>query len=102
MVNWEVTCGNDKIHYRKNYNSSADESTLDMYIWCSEAGVTGTFTVKAWYEGYEGYAAIKTFNVHTEGDMVELTPEQRAFFIRWAALSSDQKEMLMNLVNSMK
>ena len=37
-----------------------------------------------------------------EGDMVELTPEQRAFFIRWAALSSDQKEMLMNLVNSMK
>ena len=65
-VNWEVTCGNDKIHYRKNYNSSVDESTLDMYIWCSEAGVIGTFTVKAWYEGYEGYAAIKTFNVHTK------------------------------------
>ena len=37
-----------------------------------------------------------------EGDMVELTPEQRKFFIRWAALSADQKEMLMNLVNSMK
>ena len=65
-VNWEVTCGNDKIHYIENYNSSADESTLDMYIWCSEAGVTGTFTVKAWYEGYEGDAAVRTFNVHTE------------------------------------
>lgn len=65
-VNWEVTCDNDKIHYIKNCNSSADESTLDMYIWCSEAGVTGTFTVKAWYEGYAENAAVKTFKVHTE------------------------------------
>lgn len=37
-----------------------------------------------------------------EGDMVELSPEQKAFFTRWAALSPDQKELLMNLVNSMK
>jgi len=37
-----------------------------------------------------------------EGDMVELTPEQRVFFTRWAALSAEQKDMLMNLVNSMK
>jgi len=37
-----------------------------------------------------------------EGDMVELSPEQRAFFTRWAALSAEQKEMLMNLVSSMK
>ena len=65
-VNWEVTCDNGKIYYNKNYNSSADESTLDMYIWCSEAGVTGTFTVKAWYEGYAENAAVKTFKVHTE------------------------------------
>ena len=42
------------------------ESTLDMYIWCSEAGVTGTFTVKAWYEGYAENAAVKTFKVHTK------------------------------------
>lgn len=34
--------------------------------------------------------------------MVELTPEQKAFFTRWAALSAEQKEMLMNLVNLMK
>ena len=57
---------NTKIHYNKYDSSSADESTLSMNIWCREAGVTGTFTVKAWYEGYEGYAAIKTFNVHTK------------------------------------
>ena len=38
----------------------------------------------------------------TEGEMVELTPEQKAFFTRWAALSAEQKEMLMNLVSSMK
>ncbi len=37
-----------------------------------------------------------------EGDMVELTPEQKAFFTRWAALSTEQKEILMNLVSSMK
>ena len=37
-----------------------------------------------------------------EGDMVELTPEQKVFFMRWAALSAEQKDMLMNLVNSMK
>ncbi len=37
-----------------------------------------------------------------EGDMVELTPDQKAFFTHWSALSADQKEMLMNLVSSMK
>ena len=28
--------------------------------------------------------------------------EQKAFFTRWAALSAEQKEILMNLVNPMK
>ena len=65
-VNWEVTCDNTKIHYNEYDRSSADESTLSMNIWCSEAGVTGTFTVKAWYEGYAENAAVKTFKVHTE------------------------------------
>jgi len=37
-----------------------------------------------------------------EGDMVELTPDQKLFFARWAALTVEQKEMLMNLVNSMR
>lgn len=38
----------------------------------------------------------------TEGSMVELSPEQQAFFSKWAALSAEQKKMLINLVNSMK
>lgn len=37
-----------------------------------------------------------------EGDLVELTPEQKAFFTKWSALTAEQKEMLMNLVSSMK
>ena len=37
-----------------------------------------------------------------EGDLVELTPAQKEFFNRWTALSPEQKEMLMTLVNSMK
>ena len=37
-----------------------------------------------------------------EDSMVELTSEQRTFFTRWAALSPEQKEMLMNLVSAMK
>ncbi len=36
------------------------------------------------------------------GDFVELTAEQREFFNNWAALSAKQKEMLMELVRSMK
>lgn len=37
-----------------------------------------------------------------EGEMVELSQEQQVFFMRWAALSTEQKEMLMNLVRSMR
>lgn len=37
-----------------------------------------------------------------EGDWVELSAEQKEFFTRWAALAPEQKQMLMNLVSSMK
>ena len=37
-----------------------------------------------------------------EGEMVELTPEQKDFFVRWTALSAEQKAMLMNLVSAIK
>lgn len=37
-----------------------------------------------------------------EGELVELTPEQQQFFMRWSALTPEQKEMLMTLVTSMK
>ncbi|MBQ8616639.1 MAG: hypothetical protein IJX67_07165 [Oscillospiraceae bacterium] len=39
--------------------------------------------------------------VFAEGNMAELSPEQKAFFARWTALSTEHKEMLMNLVSSM-
>ncbi|MBR3904610.1 MAG: helix-turn-helix transcriptional regulator [Clostridia bacterium] len=37
-----------------------------------------------------------------EGEFVELTADQQEFFNNWAALSVKQKEMLMDLVRSMK
>lgn len=37
-----------------------------------------------------------------EGEMMELSQEQQAYFMRWAALSTEQKAMLMNLVSSMR
>lgn len=37
-----------------------------------------------------------------ECDLVELTPSQKVFFNHWTALSPEQKEMLMNLISSMK
>ena len=66
MVNWEVTCNNGEIGINHESNASDDESNLDMYLWGNSAGISGTVTIKAWYEGYEDYAAIKTFNVHTK------------------------------------
>lgn len=46
-------------------------------------------------------SALRLYNF-AEGEMVELKPEQKAFFTRWAALSVEQKEMLMNLITSIK
>ena len=63
MVNWEVTCDNDEIGINHESNASDDESNLDMYLWGNSAGISGTVTIKAWYEGYEDHAAIKKFNV---------------------------------------
>lgn len=63
MVNWEVTCDNDEIGINHESNASDDESNLNMYLWGNSAGISGTVTIKAWYEGYEDHAAIKKFNV---------------------------------------
>ena len=38
----------------------------------------------------------------SEGNLVELSSEQQAFFTKWAALSAEQKKMIMNLVSSIK
>ena len=37
-----------------------------------------------------------------EGDMVELTPEQREMFQAWSTLSKEQKEVLRQLILVMK
>lgn len=76
MVNWEVTCDNDEIGINHESNASDDESNLDMYLWGNSAGISGTVTIKAWYEGYEDHAAIKKFNVCVENSlMLDCIPE---------------------------
>ena len=70
MVNWEVTCDNDEIGINHESNASDDESNLDMYLWGNSAGISGTITIKAWYEGYEDHAAIKKFNVCVENSLM--------------------------------
>ena len=37
-----------------------------------------------------------------EGDMVELTQEQREMFAAWSSLSKDQKDVLRQLIHVMK
>ena len=37
-----------------------------------------------------------------EGDMVELTAEQKEMFLAWSSLSKDQKEVLNQLIRVMK
>lgn len=71
LVNWEVTCDNDNIRYNKHDYSGTDVSTLNMYVWCNEVGVTGTFEVKAWYYGYTDTAVTATFKVHTKDKTLE-------------------------------
>lgn len=76
MVNWEVTCDNDEIGINHESNASDDESNLDMYLWGNSAGISGTVTIKAWYEGYEDHAAIKKFNVCVANSlMLDCIPE---------------------------
>lgn len=38
----------------------------------------------------------------SEGEMVELTPEQREIFSAWSSLSTHQKEALSHLIQVMK
>ena len=37
-----------------------------------------------------------------EGDLVELTPEQREMFTQWSSLTKEQKEALRHLIAVMK
>ncbi len=37
-----------------------------------------------------------------EGDMVELTAEQKEMFVAWSTLTKEQKDVINNLINIMK
>ena len=37
-----------------------------------------------------------------EGDMVELTAEQKEMFVAWSTLTKEQKDVINNLLNIMK
>ena len=50
-VNWEVSCSHDNIRYEEDTWANSDGNTLELNVWCGEAGAVGTITVKAWYEG---------------------------------------------------
>ena len=89
-----------------------DERGWTIYELSKRSGLAQTTIAKMWKRNTEptipslralcnGFG-ITLAQFFAEGDLVELSPEQKAFFTRWAALSAEQKEMLLNLVNSMK
>ena len=53
MVNWEVTCNNAEIEVNHWTDTSDDESNLEIELWANSAGISGTVTVKAWYDGHK-------------------------------------------------
>ena len=66
MVNWEITCDNDKINVYQSSRPSGDNCTSYANVYSNYANVSGTVTIRAWYEGYKDQAAVATFKVHTE------------------------------------
>ena len=89
-----------------------DERGWTIYELAKRSGLAQTTIANMWKRNTEPTlpslrAICKGFGItlaqfFAEGDMVELTPEQRDFFLRWSALMPEQKEMLMKLVSSMK
>ena len=89
-----------------------DERGWTIYELAKRSGLAQTTIANMWKRNTEptipslraicnGFG-ITLAQFFAEGDLVELTPEQRDFFPHWSALMPEQKEMLMNLVQSMK
>lgn len=70
MVNWEVTCNNAEIEVSHWTDTSDDESNLEIELWANSAGISGTVTVKAWYDGHKDDAAVATFDVYVENRLI--------------------------------
>ena len=89
-----------------------DERGWTIYELAKRSGLAQTTIANMWKRNTEPTipslrAICKGFGItlaqfFAEGDLVELTSEQRDFFLHWSALTPEQKEMLMNLVKSMK
>ena len=89
-----------------------DERGWTIYELAKRSGLAQTTIANMWKRNTEptipslraicnGFG-ITLAQFFAEGDLVELTSEQRDFFLHWSALTPEQKEMLMNLVQSMK
>lgn len=97
---------------KKRIKELMDERGWTVYELAKRSGLAQTTISNMWRRNTEptlpslralctGFG-ISLSQFFAEGNMVELTPEQQQFFIRWAALEPKQKEMLMELVSSMK
>ena len=89
-----------------------DERGWTIYELAKRSGLAQTTIANMWKRNTEptipslraicnGFG-ITLAQFFAEGDLVELTSEQRDFFLHWTALTPEQKKMLMNLVQSMK
>ena len=70
MVNWEVTCNNAEIEVNHWTDTSDNESNLEIELWANSAGISGTVTVKAWYDGHKDDASVATFDVYVENRLI--------------------------------
>ena len=89
-----------------------DERGWTIYELARRSGLSQTTLSNMWKRNTEptipslraicGSFGITLSEFFAENDLVELTPEQREFFQSWAALTPEQKELLMRLVSNMK
>lgn len=97
---------------KKRIKELMDERGWTIYELSKRSGLAQTTLSNMWKRNTEptipslraicsGFG-ITLAQFFAEGNMVELSPEQQTFVLRWAALSNAQKDMIMNLVSSMK
>lgn len=89
-----------------------DERGWSIYELSKRSGLAQTTISNMWKRNTEPTipslrALCKGFGISlsqffAEGNMVELTDEQKDFFMRWSSLSARQKELLMELVDEIK
>ena len=97
---------------KKHIKEMMDERGWSIYELSKRTGIAQTTLSNMWKRNTEPTiptlrAICNAFGItlsqfFSENDAVELSPEQREFFDHWSALSSNQKNMLMELVKSMK